>query len=1077
MNACLPFFLRAGNRTLLVLIFSLLLLPALLIARQAEQKIDVKLEKSTLKELFALLENKTGLTFNYFQDEVDLRTPVTVNMQQATLQQVLRVVLAPTTYGFRVDGRSVIIRRKPAPSPSANGKLAGVLVDGGSGEPLAGATIMAGTAGMVTDISGKFAFELPEGEYILQIRYIGYQPKKIPDVMIKAGQTNALNLTLLPAKGTLRGVEVVSSAKKESISSLYARQKNNPAMSDGISAEQVRRTPDSHAGQVLKRISGLTVQDNKFVIVRGMSERYNNMLLNGSSLPSTEPNRRNFSFDILPSNLIDNVVVNKTATPDLPGEFTGGLVQVNTLDVPAENFVNILVGTGFNSQSTGKDFYSTRRLSGDYFGKPGDERRWLNRSWFSRDYQQMLIAGNHAGMNAMNGKVPNFYGLHQYTAKPMQQYQASLGGSKQYKGSRSLSLVLAGSYRHEENIEQYDAWFRQSPTIVDDAMQYNFITAAGGLGNLTFQTPRHKLVWRNLYNRRFTHENIIQEAEDKGRSGRSREYVSIVEAGNLFQTRLEGEHKLGKGIKLNWFADHATVDKEQPDTRYSVGEILGTDPHTGLPLLRYDYARPTASTIKDGGLYANQLHEKKQNIGGDLTIPFKLGGRTHKIKTGYWGTFRTAEYAQVMLAPTANASGDRGREIADSVGFGKPDYEVFRPENFAAGILTYRPITASGLDAADHYDGDQRLHAAYLMTDFLPLPRLRVIAGVRLESNAMDVHTYTRINQGSTAKAGDTTLKYRETDWLPSINLVYQLTPAINIRVAYSKTLARPDFRERSTFMYYDVKMRQDVKGVQGLDYSRADNADVRIEWYPSPVEVLSLTAFYKKYDKPVETVSYLFSDNRYGVFYFNLESAVNRGLELDYRHSFSFINPNSGFWKNLFLSANLTVMDSKVTYDELNIQRVSNGLPPLPSNDSSKNIRKRPLQGLSPYIINTGLSWQGSYFGANVTYNRFGRRVTFAGIDDYDDTYENPRDQLDLQLNARLLRQRMEIRLNAADLLNQYYIEYFNKHPGSFPPASPSNVNNADDPKGMGYNPSSDWKLKRTKKGTNWSVTVSYRL
>lgn len=1078
MNAFVPFFLRAGNRGFLALVLSLL--PAFAFAWQSEQKIDVKLEKSTLKDLFNYLESKTGYTFNYFQDEVDLRAPVTVNLRQATLQQTLREALAPTLYGFKIDGRSVIIARKAVPAKQATGRLSGVLVDAGSGDPLAGATIMAGSTGQVTDIAGKFLFELPEGSYALQVRYIGYQPKKINDVNVAAGQTRTLNLTLQPAKGTLRGVEVVSSANKESISSLYARQKNNAAVSDGISAEQIRRTPDNNVGQVLKRISGLTVQDNKFVIVRGMSERYNNMLLNGSSLPSTEPNRRNFSFDIIPSNLIDNVVVNKTATPDLPGEFTGGLVQVNTLDIPASPFLQVLAGTGFNSQSTGKEFLSTRRLQSDYWGAPGKERLWFDRQWSSTEFAKLSEKGDQAGLNAMNGKIPNFYGLRSFTAKPMQQYQLSMGGSKRFSGNRTLGLVLAGTYRHEENIETFDAWFRQSPTIVDNGRQFNFISAVGALGNLAFQTPKHKLVWRNVYNNRFTHENIVQVAEDKSRAGRSHEYISIVEAGRLFQTRLEGEHKLGQHLKLNWFADHATVNKEQPDTRYSVGDSLGIDPKTGLPLLMYQYSRLQTSTIKEGGLYANRLQEKKRNIGGDLTFPFQFAGRAQKIKTGYWGTFRKAEYAQVMLAPTSVGMNNPDRiRIADSLGYGKPDYEVFKPENFRAGYFTYFPTTTSGLDAADHYDGKQALHAGYLMADVTPLPKLRVIAGVRLESSKMDVHTYTRIVQGSTVRAKDTTISYRETDWLPSVNIVYQLTPQLNIRGAYSKTLARPDFRERASFMYYDLKLRQDVKGIQGLEYSRAHNADLRFEWYPSPVEVLALTVFYKKYDKPVETVSYVSADNRYGVFYFNLESAVNKGLELDYRHSFSFISKTSAFWKNLFLTANLTVMDSKVTYDNENIQLVAAGHPPKPSTDSTKNERKRPLQGLSPYIINTGLSWQGTYFGANVTFNRFGRRVIFAGLDDYDDTYENPRNQLDLQLNARLLKQRMEIRLNVADVLNQYYIDYFNKYPDARPPQSPPNIeySNTDDPKGMGYNPDSDWKLKRTRKGTNWSMTVSYRL
>lgn len=1038
---------------------------------QPAKKMDVDFSQAPLRDVFTFVESQSGYAVNYFKDELDPQEKISLRMKQATAIEILSAALSATSYSYQVDGRTIIIRKKQETPQRAPGKVSGVLVDEKTGEPIPGATVRIGSRGTVTDVTGAYMLELPAGTYHLEITSVGYNKKKVTEVAVQAGKVTTLHLTLSVAKGTLKGVEVVGTAKRESLSALYARQKNNSSLSDGISAEQIRRTPDNNVAQVLKRISGLTVQDNKFVVVRGMSERYNNVLLNGSSLPSTEPNRRNFSFDIIPSNLIDNVVVNKTATPDMPGEFTGGLVQVNTTDIPRENFIQLQAGTGFNNNSTGKDFFSTRRLNSDYWGAPGKDRQWLDRSWNSVQYQQMRDNNDVAGMNAMNARIPNNYGLYQYTAKPLQQYQLSMGGSRQLKPGRTLGAILSGTYRHEENIEHFDAWYRASPTIVNDGHEYIFTTAVGAMGNIAYQSPKTKLAWRNIFNRRFSHDNIVQETEDKGRAGLQSEYISLVETGDLFQTRLEGEHQLNsKGIKFNWFADLANVTKEQPDTRYSVAFLEGADPETGKPYRRFDYSRLASSTIKDGGLFAYNLEEKKKNIGGDLTVPFKLNELTQKIKAGYWGTFREAEYKQVSLAPTAY----NGDKRVDSIGYGKEDYQVFAPENFAAGILYYMPVSADGLDAADFYDGRQRLHATYLMLDLMPLEKLRVIAGVRYENNTMTVHSTTRIS--SNAKATDSTVTYKEQDWLPSVNVIYHLTPAMNIRAAYSRTLARPDFRERSSFKYYDIRLRQVVKGIHGLEYSRADNVDIRFEWYPSPVEIISFTAFYKKYEKPVESVSNRYPDNRYGLFYFNLEDAVSKGIEVDYRHSFSFINNRSGFWKNLFLSANFSWMDSRIRYYDKKLSSAAQGLPE-PAVDESQATRNRPLQGLSPFILNTGLSYQGDMIGANVTYNRFGRRVVFAGMDDYDDIYENPRDVVDLQLSARLLKQRMEIRLNVSDLLNQYFIEYFNKVPDGNPPVSPSEVFNENDPKGMGYNPASDWTMKRTKKGTSFTFTLSYRL
>lgn len=1044
---------------------------------QSEKRMNVSLDQVPLKQIFDLIRKETGFVVNYVKEEVNDNIKVSVNVQNAGPQELLAQALMHTGYITETDGNIILIKQQqPDTKTNITGIVYGQVLDSKSGDPVIGATIKAGNTGTVTDVKGEYRLTLPVGIYTVGISFIGYTSKQVRGVEIKKETPFQLAITLNAQKGTLKGVEVVASAKSESIAALYTRQKNNVAISDGISAEQIRRTPDNNVAQVLKRVSGLTVQDNKFVTVRGMSERYNNVLLNGSSLPSTEPNRRNFAFDIIPSNLIDNVIVNKTATPDLPGEFTGGLVQVNTIDIPKENFLQVSAGTGWNSISTGKDFYSTKRLNSDYTGAAGNERRWFRHGWDANTYRQYMTSSDYDAAAVMNAKVPNNYGLYQYTAKPLQQYQLSLGRTAKFKEGNSLGLVLAGSYRHEENIEEYDAWFRQSPAIVDGAHEYNFITTMGAIGNIAYQTKNHKISWRNVFNRRFSHSNIDQVVEDKGKSGRNKEYISIVETSDLYQSRLEGEHVLGaRGIKLRWFGDIASVVREQPDTRYASGFIEGYDSTSGKELLKYNYIRTASSTIQDGGIFAFWLKEQRKNAGLDVTYPFTIFNLAQKLKTGYWGTFRNADYEQIALAPMFNTA-LYGNSEGDKFGYGKPDYEIFTPENFASGRFYYSPVSFTGTNSSDYYKGKQALHAAYLMADLHLLEKLRVIGGVRMEDNIMDVTSVYRLATTGGVSSGDSTVRYRETEWLPSVNVIYSFSPKINIRAAYSKTLARPDFRERAPYVYYDFRVRQSITGITGLKSSTAQNADLRFEWYPNPSEVLSVTGFYKKYNNPVELVSYRLPDNKYNLFYFNLVDAENIGIELDYRRSFGFIQPSSKFLNNLFLSANFAYMKSTVTYDEVNIQRVQSGLEPLPSSDSSRSDRKRPLQGLSPYIVNAGLSYQGAVIGVNITYNRFGRRVLFAGTDDYDDTYENPRDLLDLQLSTRLLKQRMELRMNISDLLNQYYIEYFNKTPDRRPPTDTNPVDNADDPKGFNYNPDTDWRHKQTRKGTNYSFSVSYR-
>lgn len=322
-----------------------------LFAQQAERKVDAAFTQASLKEVFVFLEKQTGYAINYFGDEVNTDIKVTVKVQQGTAREVLNAALSTTNYNYEVEGKTIIIHKKQAaPAQISTGKVSGQLLDTKSGDPVIGATIRVGAKGTTTDINGQYELTLAAGTHTLEISSIGYTAKKVTDVVIKAGQSAVLNLTLAPQKGTLKGVEVVASARKETVAALYVRQKNAESITDGISAEQIRATPDNNTAQVLKRVSGLTIQDDKFVTVRGLSERYNSVQLNGSNLPSTEPNRRNFAFDIIPSSLVGGIVVNKTATPDQPGEFAGAIVQVNTIDVPLENFLSLSAGTGYNTR-------------------------------------------------------------------------------------------------------------------------------------------------------------------------------------------------------------------------------------------------------------------------------------------------------------------------------------------------------------------------------------------------------------------------------------------------------------------------------------------------------------------------------------------------------------------------------------------------------------------------------------------------------------------------------------------------------------------------------------------------------
>lgn len=1060
-------FALSGTIQAVCLWITLLLLVQPAASQSSSAKITININNGTLKDVFTAIEQQSNYRINYTKSDINETAKVSVSLKDAGIREALAAALRSTSYQFIIEGTLVFIKPQPKPGTERSpGVVAGKVIDEESGHPVPDVSIRIGSKGTTSTVDGSFSIRLHKGKYEAEISSVGYEKKIVSDIEVKENQVFDLNLTLKRQKGQLAAVVVKASAKKESIASLYVKQKNNAAISDGISQEQIRRTPDNNVAQVLKRVSGLTVQEGKFVTVRGMSERYNNVLMNGASLPSTEPNRRNFSFDIIPSNLIDNVVVNKTATPDLPGEFTGGMVQVNTIDVPNENFIQVGAGCGFNTNSTGKDFVSTKRFNSDYLAEKGGQRDWFNKSFFNeykKNHEQYFLnptdEQSFAVLKKMGSSIPNNYGLYNYKAKPLQNYQISVGGSQRFKDESRLGLVLAATYRHEETVEDYDAKLFQGPTIINNAHDYNFISSLGAIGNIAYQTKKHKFVWRNLFNRRLTHETNYRDARDEGSGDQlSRQYISIVEQAMLFHSRLEAEHNiLWKGTKVDWFADMATVTKSQPDSRFSKALIEGIDSATGKEFIRYPYPGVQATTLAEGGIFASDLKETKKNIGANLQVPFTWNHLTQKIKAGYWGTFRDASYRQMAVVPKVKQLSD----VPDSVGLGKADYEIFAQDNFAKGYYYYALASMTGWSPSDSYEGKQQLHAGYLMLDLALIRKLRLIGGLRMEDNTMKIQALTRNN--ITNNVVDSLISYHEKNWLPSVNVIYSLTSALNVRAAYYTTVARADFRERSPYAYYDFIMKQSVLGASGLKNSSINNADLRIEWYPGAGEIISITGFYKKFRDPVELVSYQGTDGNFILFYYNLSEAENKGVEFDIRKSLRFINTSSVFLNNLYISSNFTWMDSKVNYDPWQLRAAADGSP-IPERKEAV-FRKRPLSGLSPYIINAGLSYQGDLVGANITYNRFGKRVLFAGMKEEQDTYETPRDVVDLQLSLRLMKKKMEIRLNAADILHQDFVEYMNQQ-----------TNGETDPKGMGYNKDADWTLRRMQRGSNYSFTISYR-
>jgi len=941
---------------------------------------------------------------------------------------------------------------------SKNGRLIGIVISENN-EKLTGASVSIKSQNseekfITSNINGEFEFDLQPGKYILTVTYVGYEKFIDSTVIVEIGNVSRLSAILKYLKEKEGVVVSASRRNKESVASLLTVQKNNASVSDVMGAEQIRRTPDVTVGDAIKRMNGVTVVDNKFVVVRGMSDRYNTLLLNGSQVPSTETGRKNFSLDLIPSSAIENIVVIKTATPDLPADFSGGVIQVTTKEIPEKNTFSISAGIGYNTLSTGKEYISTKIYRRQYFTAVHPTYNWYFKRWDPNRYLRVEEP------KVMGARIPNTWGLYKYIALPTQTYQFNLGLRKKMNNGESLGFLLSGAYRNEQAIADD---FRRTNGSQDSTTGSikSFTTDINLLASLNYSFKKTKINWKNFYSRKLSQDfnefsglNTNVESIDAFTS-----YQNLV---SIIQSRLEGEHQLTfLNARFKWFGDFSKVNRDLIDGRISPRFFVGES----VPGYEFSDTRPNS-----GGVSGSKFDELRRNAGLELSIPLNFWNQKHSFKMGGAYSNREVEsnytFLRYLFDPSYSVS-----EVRDQT-LGLPLNMILTRYNLTNRGLIYRPVSStstaivggvpgggSSLTFSDFYSGSQSNISYYFMGDFNINDYLRVIGGLRYEGNNMNIETVTsRDNEGKVISTAKTDLI--QNAFYPSINLVYKVNPKMNLRTAFSNTTARPDFREAVPLGYYDFVNFFNVIGNKDIKNTRISNLDLRFEFYPKAQEILSATLFYKKFIDPIEQNLTNDGSGNFIVTPVNLESSTNIGFEFDIRKSLSFFSKRSKFLKNTFIYGNYSYMVSEVL-----LEGSFSGF--IDAKD-----RSRPLQGLSPYSINGGLLHSGEKYGFNIVYNRFGRRILFQGDQAFEDVYENPRDVIDFQFFVKFFNKKMEAKFNLSDLLNQPFILYSNVADNGFNQIDFSRPNT-----NLNYNAIEDFVRRKTFRGTSLSVTVNYKL
>ena len=863
------------------------------------------------------------------------------------------------------------------------GKIEGKLIDAKTGLPLTGVSVIIKNSnkGVATDQEGRYVINADAGAKITLIFSYNGVSKEVEDIEVLNGKVTTQDITLEVKAKTSDAVVVRSSsnARKETAAALISYQRNTSVVAQVISAETIKRSPDKNTGEVLKRVTGTSVQEGKYLVVRGLSDRYNQAMLNGIALSSTEPDRKTFSFDIFPSAMIDNIIMNKTFIPELPGEWAGGLVQVQTKDVPSSAFLNVQIGTGFNSNTIGKQFLQASGGKLDWLGIDNEVRSLPSSLPLKAEFSALSPAEKAAlGKEFRNNWVPK-----SGTAPVNSSFQINGGGTTKIFGKK-VAGIFALTYNQSNKRTPFDNTFIANNDgdveIKYNNNKYSRDVLAGALANITVQlNNNNKISFKNLIN--INTSDFVTDRYD-GRDyilsgGGVGDRVKATEIGfrqnTFFNTQLIGEHNLPKiETRIKWYGGFNILDQYIPDQRRLFYTQDGTTPNAP-----YYALLGLGAGQKSGSIFYSFLNDYIYNAGGDVTKSFNLKGKKHSIKAGY--LFQVKDRLFDSRPFYTNTASTAIKLL--------PADQLYAADNFGTGIDKVQFDEING--NAYRYVANTILNAVYLQFDNPIGKKLRLVWGVRFESFDQLV--------GSTLKSDPRFVNTLVKDFLPGLNLTYKLNSKTNLRFAASQTVIRPEFRELSPFAFYDFELGAQVVGNRTAQRTKVSNFDLRYELYPRAGELITVGAYFKHFDKPIE---YYFNRTGPGTNTFNIlntKSATAYGAELEFRKKLDFVH----VLKNFTLTGNVSYIYSRVK-------------------DTTGTI-DRPLQGQSPYLINFGVQYDIEKIGFSSTllFNQIGRRILFVGNEAISDIWEAPRPLLDLQLSQKVFKKKGEVKLNISDIIN----------------------------------------------------------
>ncbi|KAF5063553.1 TonB dependent receptor [anaerobic digester metagenome] len=894
----------------------------------------------------------------------------------------------------------------PGYAKAQNGFIRGTVYDAKTGETLPGVTIfiVGSTTGTLTDFDGKFNLSIAPGEYNLRVSYISYETVVVEKLLVKAGGVVLLdNIQMREARVELSEVTITAEAIRNSEAAMLTMKQKSANLIDGISAANFRKIGDSDAASSLKRVTGISVEGGKYVFVRGLGDRYTKTILNGIDIPGLDPDRNTLQMDIFPTNIIDNIIVHKSFSAELPADFTGGVIDIATKDFPEVKTANLSLSLGYNPDM---------HFNNEFLGYEGGKTDWLgyddgtraipatdNIPFFSE------VVGNPDGDKAIRFReiMSRFNPLMgAKREQSLMDYAAGIALGNQYP-MKKVTLGYNVSFSYKYNTEYYEnAEYGNYGMIADPGIfgleRREYTRGAygsnsvllGGLAGVALKTKNSRFILNFLHLQNGESKAAIFDysGSDQGSNFDAVQHNLEYSQRALTNILLSGKHFFSNNKwGVEWKISPTKSALYDPDVRFT----------------RYETRGNTFSISTEVGFPERIWRElTESNFAGQLSITrdYKVFGRDAVLKFGGSYTGKNRDYEIRSFAINV-------RSVTLT---GDPD-ELFYPEN----IWPYNGSVNRGTtyesrfvpNNPNQYNSNNENAAFYVSTEFSPLHKLKAIIGLRGESF---VQRYTGQDQTLT-NVLDNEEVISEFDFFPAANIIYSLTERQNLRVSYSQTIARPSFKEMSYAEIFDPitgrvfvgGMFRDADDVAGIEYwdgnlkvTRIRNADLRWELFQGKGQTLSISAFYKFFDSPIEIVQYL---SQKGAFQpRNVGDGQVGGFEFEMRQGLGVLSSRA---ENIVFSTNITYTHSRIMLSETELR---SGKENARTGETVEKYRE--MAGQAPYIINAGLSFDGSDkgffkgFEAGLFYNVQGPTLEVVGIADRPDVYSKSFNSLNLNIN-----------------------------------------------------------------------------